>query len=105
MTPQPESAILRAVRQHLRLQGFFTIRNVAGIGTHPGLSDLMAVRDGVTIFIEVKTATGKLSKPQERFCRAVTAHGATYLLVRSVDDMATFTGGCLCLAEGGDATD
>jgi len=97
VTPQPESAILHAVRDHLRLQGFLVIRNVAGIGTHPGLADLLAVRDGVTIFIEVKTATGRLSEPQKRFRRDVEAHGATYVVARSVVDIAAVVGGCLLL--------
>ena len=97
MTTQPESAILRAVRQHLRSQGWYTIRHQAGLGSHPGLSDLSAVREGVTIYVEVKTAAGRLSEAQESFSRDVQAHGATYLLVRSVDDVAAVTGGCLAL--------
>ncbi len=97
MTPQPESAILHAVRSHLRLMGWMVVRNVGCLGSHPGLSDLTAMREGTTIFVEVKTLTGRLSEPQERFRCDVEAHGATYLVVRSVDDMAAFTGGCLPL--------
>jgi len=99
VSTQPETRILRAVRDHLRIQGYMVIPNVAGIGTHPGLSDLMAIRDGITIFVEVKTATGRLSDAQERFSRDVQAHGATYLVARSVGDVAAVVGGCLELAE------
>ena len=97
MSQQPESAILHAVRDHLRLQGFFVIRHQAGLGTHPGLSDLTAIRDGITVYIEVKTATGRLSEAQERFRRDIEAHGATYLVCRSVEDIIAVTGGCLAL--------
>jgi Holliday junction resolvase-like predicted endonuclease len=97
VTPQPESAILHAVRDHLRLQGWFVIRHQAGLGTHPGLSDLTATREGITIFVEVKTASGRLSEAQERFRRDVEAHSATYLVCRSVDDIAAVVGGCLVL--------
>jgi hypothetical protein len=97
MSPQPETAILRAVREHLRLQGWFTIRHQACLGAHPGLSDLTAVRDGITIYVEAKTATGRLSEAQERFRRDVEAHGATYIVARSVEDIAAVVGGCLAL--------
>ena len=97
MSTQPESAILHGVRDHLRGQGFMVIRNVAGLGTHPGLSDLIAVRDGLSIFVEVKTASGRLSEAQERFRRDVEAHGASYVIARSVDDIAALVGGCLAL--------
>jgi len=99
MTTQPESAILHGVRDHLRGQGYLVIRNVAGIGTHSGLSDLLALKGGVTLYVEVKTASGRLSDAQERFRRDVQAHGGRYIVVRSVDDIAAVVGGCLELLE------
>jgi len=93
----PETAVKRAVREHLRGQGFFVYPNTAGMGAHPGLSDLCAVRDGVTLWIECKSATGRLSVAQEAFRTDIEAHGGCYVVARSVDDLAQLTGGCLAL--------
>jgi hypothetical protein len=97
---QPESVILSAVREHLRQQGYLTIRHQACLGSHPGLSDLTAVRDGVTLYVECRTPRGRLSAAQERFQRDVEAHGARYIVACSVEDVAALTGGCLALAVG-----
>ena len=93
----PETAVKRAVREHLRGQGFFVYPNTAGMGAHPGLSDLTAVRGGVTLWIECKSASGRLSRAQEQFRADIESHGGTYVLCRSVDDLAAITGGCLPL--------
>jgi Holliday junction resolvase len=93
----PETAVKRAVREHLRGQGFFVFPLTAGMGSHPGISDMCAVRDGVTLWIECKSATGRLSAAQEAFRVDIEAHGGTYVVCRSVDDLAGLTGGCLAL--------
>ena len=93
----PETAVKRAVREHLRGQDYFVYPNTAGMGSHPGVSDLCAVREGVVLWIECKSPTGRLSPKQERFRADVEAHGGTYVVARSVDDLAGITGGCLPL--------
>ena len=91
----PETKVKKAVRKHLLEQGFFVYPNTAGMGSHPGVSDLVAVRSGAVLWIECKSATGRLSEAQERFRDDIQAHGGTYLVCRSVDDVAALTGGCL----------
>jgi Holliday junction resolvase len=95
----PETAVKRAVRAHLRGQGYFVFPLTAGMGSHPGISDLCAVRGAAVLWIECKSSSGRLSPAQEQFRADIEAHGGTYVIARSVDDLADLTGGCLCLAE------
>lgn len=93
----PETAVKRAVRAHLRGQGFFVFPLTAGMGSHPGISDLCAVREGAVLWIECKSASGRLSPTQEQFRADIESHGGIYVVARSVDDLACITGGCLAL--------
>ena len=85
---QPESVVLRQVRDYLRALGWFVIRHQQGLGSHRGLSDLTAIRGGRTIWLEAKTATGRQSEYQRAFQEAVEAHGGEYRVVRGIEDVA-----------------
>ena len=95
----PETAVKRAVRAHLRSQGYFVFPLTAGMGSHPGISDLCAVRAGAVLWVECKSPRGRLSPAQEQFRSDVESHGGAYVIARSVDDLAGLTGGCLPLGE------
>jgi hypothetical protein len=88
MTTQPETAIVRAVRKCLEQGGWYVIRHQAGMGTHRGLADLQAIRTGEVVMVEVKTQTGRLSEAQEQFGKSWQAGGGTFIVARSVDDVA-----------------
>lgn len=66
---------------------FLTINgNPINIGL-PGEADLtLFQRGGKTIFIEVKTPTGRQSKQQRAFQKRVEELGFKYKIVRSLDD-------------------
>ena len=57
-------------------------------GLPVGFSDLFGFRksDGKAVFIEVKTATGRVSEKQKHFIKAMREHGAIAGVARSVDD-------------------
>ena len=84
---QPESAILQQVRDWLRWRGWYVIRTQQGLGCHKGLSDLVCIRDGRVVWVEVKTATGRLSVHQEGFRGAIETHGGEYVVARCVEDV------------------
>lgn len=88
MSTQPESLILRAVRRELERAGFYVLRQQQGLGCVKGVADLVAIRDGEVVMIEVKTPTGRQSDAQVAFEKEWTAHGGTYRVVHSVDDLA-----------------
>lgn len=64
-------------------------------GVPRGFSDLFGVRrsDGKAIFIEVKTAKGRLSKNQTEFLDAVKSTGAICGVCRSVEEAITLITG------------
>jgi len=55
-----------------------------------GFPDLTALKDGLTLYIEVKTQTGKQSAWQVEFEKTCKAHGGTYVLARSVEDIKPY---------------
>ena len=90
MPPIKESDILKQVRQYLRLKGWLVYRMQQGLGAHRGFPDLVCVKAGACIFIEVKTRTGRLSTFQEVFRQEVESQGLRYVVARSVEDVIAF---------------
>lgn len=86
----PETVIQNQIRDLLRMDGWFVIRHQQGMGCHKGLSDLSAIKDGVTIYIEVKTKTGKQSDWQREFQKDIENHGGTYILARRIEDVEPY---------------
>jgi len=84
---QPETAILRAVRDYLRVQGWLCVRMQQGMGSHKGIADLYCLKDGRSVWLEIKTPTGKQSRYQKAFQGDVEAYGGEYVVVRAVDDV------------------
>lgn len=86
----PETVIQNQIRDLLRMDGWFVIRHQQGMGCHKGLSDLTAIKDGITIYIEVKTKTGKQSDGQRQFQKDIENHGGTYILARRIEDVEPY---------------
>ena len=59
---------------------------LVGMGVHPGYADLIVLSEGRVLFLEVKSAKGRLRDTQETFRDAVLSQGFGWALVRSVDD-------------------
>jgi hypothetical protein len=55
-------------------------------GLLAGVSDLIVLRNNETIFIEVKTSTGRQSPKQKEFEERVNLLGFKYFLVRSLEE-------------------
>lgn len=85
---QTETLIRRNVTAALRLAGWAVFYIFQGLGSYKGISDLIAVRNGEVVFVEVKTETGRQSEYQKQFERIITDHGGKYYLARSTADIA-----------------
>ena len=48
-----------------------------------GIPDLIAMRAGAVVWVEVKTATGRLSAAQEAFAASCEANGIGHVVARS----------------------
>lgn len=59
---------------------------LVGMGVHPGFADLLVMSEGRLLFLEVKSAKGRLRPQQDAFRETVLAQGFGWALVRSVDD-------------------
>jgi hypothetical protein len=55
-------------------------------GLMAGVSDLIVLINGNTIFVEIKTEIGKQSDKQKEFEETVTLQGFKYYLVRSLEE-------------------
>lgn len=85
-----ESEIQAAVRDWLRWHKWLVIRNHQTLGSHKGLADLTAIKDGRVLWIEVKRPGGGLRPDQERFRDEILAHGGEYLIAWSVEDVERY---------------
>ena len=83
-----ETDIRKMLVEYMRMKGWFVYHCLAGLGSYPGLSDLVAVKDGRIVHVEVKRpGTGKQSKNQKQFQADLESHGGEYLLARSIEDL------------------
>ena len=87
---QPETLIRRSIVEILRMDGWDVTYHQQGPLCRKGFPDLTALKDGLTLYIEVKTATGKQSAWQVEFEKICKAHGGTYVLARGVDDIKPY---------------
>jgi hypothetical protein len=86
----PETALKHACIQYLRLQGWLTYPLIQQ-GITPvnlrGLPDRIAIKNGRTVYLEFKSPQGRLSEHQEARRMEIEAAGATYLVVRRLEDL------------------
>lgn len=62
-------------------------------GTKKGFPDILILKDGKCIGLEVKTNVGKQSKEQKEMEKLMKEHGADYYVVRSLDEVIEIIGG------------
>lgn len=83
-----EQQIQGDIQEYLRYKGWFVFKiHQQGKYCYKGISDLIAVKNGVTIYVEVKNEKGKLRPEQLKFMEDIEQHGAKYLVARSIDDV------------------
>jgi len=87
MAKEKEGVIQNRIRDFLRYNGWYVIRHQQSLGSLKGLSDLSAIKNGVTIYVEVKTPRGHQSEYQKEFQEEIEAHGGIYILARSIEDV------------------
>jgi Holliday junction resolvase len=81
-----ETDIRHQIQDYLRWQGWFVFYHLQGLGCYKGIPDLEAVKNGKTVYIEVKKPSGRQSKHQKKFQSEVERHGGNYEIARSLED-------------------
>ena len=82
-----ETDIRRQVRDYLRYRGWFCFHVLQGLGAYRGISDIIAVKGGRVLFVELKTPRGRQSEYQKVFQADLEAAGGEYILCRGADDL------------------
>jgi hypothetical protein len=88
-----ERYVLKLIRDYLRaLPGCYHVRQQQGLGSTPGVPDLIAcIRHphgyGRFVAIEVKGARGKATEAQLQHLDAIRRAGGIAVLARSLDDV------------------
>lgn len=85
--PLKESDIRQQIKDYLQLQGYFTFHLLQGLGCYPGLSDIVAMKNGQVLFVEIKRPAGRQSDKQKKFQADVEAAGGEYILARGIEDL------------------
>jgi len=92
-----EKLLQKQILDWLRLNGYFAFKvNTTGIyrkstdswikNPMRGVSDIIALKDGNMVCIEVKYGKNKPSKEQVEFIENIAKHGGTGIVVYSLDE-------------------
>jgi Holliday junction resolvase len=79
-----EKEIRTQIKQYLERKGWFVFYHLQGLGSYPGLPDLQAVKDGHTLYIEIKRPGGRQSAKQRKFQQDLEAAGGIYILAKEL---------------------
>lgn len=85
--PVKESAIRKQIQDYLRWQGWTVLYHLQGLGCFKGMSDLQALKNGRSVFVEIKRPGGRQSEYQQKFQALVEAAGFEYVLAKDVADV------------------
>lgn len=84
---QSEKDITRAIRSLLNTLGIWHWKQWQGMGSYPGVADILGIYQGKLLAIEVKTVNGKVSDRQDAFIDQVNLRGGIGFVARSPDDV------------------
>lgn len=83
-----ERDLTKQIRDWLNLKRIFHWKHWSGLGSAPGVPDILGVLPGGrALMIEVKTMKGKLSDHQRRFLENAANQGALAFEARSLEDV------------------
>lgn len=82
-----ETNITKSIRDYLKIMHIFHWKQWQGIGSSPGISDIIGIYKGRPLAIEVKTLRGKVTDDQQNFLDNFKDAGGIAIVARSVDDV------------------
>lgn len=91
MKDTPENRVKKEIVRIMKADGWMPQANPQfGPYVVPGRPDLEFYKNGMVIFVECKSATGRQSDAQKKYQAKLEHYGMTYVLARSVDDMKPY---------------
>jgi hypothetical protein len=94
-----EATIVRAIKVQLLKAGWFVFKIHGGPLQIAGMPDLLCLRAGVYVWLEVKGPDGRLSNRQQWIHEFLRGKGADVRVVRGVDEL-----GDMCTASSTTST-
>jgi hypothetical protein len=86
----PEDTVKKECIDWLKKNGWFHFNIRQGKHCYKGISDRIAMKNGVVLFIEFKSSKGKLSDDQKKFKKNVDKQNCYYIIARSYKDIEKF---------------
>ena len=80
-----ENDIKKQVKQLLTLFEWFHFHILQGLGSFLGIPDIIAIKGGRVLFLEIKKPGGKLSPGQIIFRDLILSHDGEYYRIDSLD--------------------
>ena len=87
---QQHAELVKTIREYLALKKVFCFPVRQGAFAYKGISDLIAVKDGIIYAIEVKIGKDILSDSQRMFFQDVLNAGGWIIVAHSLDDIITW---------------
>ena len=88
-----EKDVRRVIRDYLRVKGWFVFYLLQGLGCYPGATDMISIKNGRVLFIEIKRpGRSKQSDRQKQFQKDIEEHGGEYILTDNLDDLIKIIG-------------
>jgi hypothetical protein len=84
---QLEASITKSIRALLKSQGIWHFKLHQGLGSTPGIPDIIGIWKGKFLAIEVKTRLGKLSEQQIQKLDEINQAGGLAFVARNIDDV------------------
>lgn len=81
-----ESALMTKIKKTLEAMGLFVVKTHGGPMQMAGLPDLLVIKEGRAIWLEVKTDDGAVTKLQEIMLSRLRKAGCVAEVVRTVED-------------------
>jgi len=83
-----ESQLQTQIKNRLTKHGWLVVKIISS--SMNGIPDLMCIRKGVVIFLEVKTDVGIVAPLQEYVMKLLKSNGVHSRVVRSLDDIDVY---------------
>ena len=87
-----ENDIKIQVKQYLDLRGWFNFYILQGLGSFNGIPDRIAIKDGRTLYLEIKKPGGTQSPAQIDFERNIKFQKGEYYLIDDLDSLIKIIG-------------
>lgn len=84
---QTEAEITRGIRSTLKTLGVWHFKVHQGLGSTPGIPDILGIWNGRMLAIEVKTEKGRLTDKQQAKINEINRAGGLAFVARCIDDV------------------